>query len=339
MKLDVKETDPPAVLLKTLSRLFYDPKSIVAIDLLIRLRMLSDEQLAERMLISVKDATKLTAKLRSFLLIQGEQKMEVNEEKPDAKPFPKMYSFIDYPLAIDVIKLKLHQIRHELEQRIASSHTGNVMQCPSCERTFTTLDASLNLVSNTFECNFCGIELAEHKSASKDANETSDLYRQFMECTKPLLDLLKKCDNWKIPTFDPKKWLIEQSKRKEAQAEGGEDERTPEITVEIAEDQEYVMPEWYTHSTVTGEQYIKSGIKRKMEESTEQDTSDLNPEMEDDSHVVQEALQDEEQEETKEVERGDDIYVSGIFYFIISSCWKTSSTRGHHTSRSRLHDP
>ena len=267
MKLDVREGDPPAVLLKTLARLFYDPKSIVAIDLLIRLRMLSDEQLAERMLISVKDATKLTARLRSSFLVQAEERVEVNEERPGAKPFPKTYSFIDYPLAIDAIKLRLHQIRHELEQKIAQSHTGNMMQCPSCERTYTTLNASLNLVSNTFECSFCGIELVEHASASKDANEASDLYKQFMECTKPLLDILKKCDNWKIPTFDPKKWLIDQSKGKEGLTEENEaGEKAPGITVEIAEERVHIMPEWYTHSTLTGEQYITSGVKRRTGE-------------------------------------------------------------------------
>ena len=97
------------------------------------------------MLISVKDATKLTARLRSSFLIQAEEWMEIDEEKPDANHFQRPYSFIDYPLAIDAIKLRLHQIRHELEQRIAQSHTGNTMQCPSCERTYTTLDASLNL--------------------------------------------------------------------------------------------------------------------------------------------------------------------------------------------------
>ena len=128
--------------------------------------------------------------------------------------FQRHYSFIDYPLAIDVIKLRLHQIRHELEQRIAQSHTGNMMQCPSCERTYTTLNASLNLVSNTFECSFCGLELVEHATASKRCNEASDLISNSWNVPNHFWIILKKCDNWKIPTFDPKKWLIEQSKRR-----------------------------------------------------------------------------------------------------------------------------
>lgn len=336
MKLDVREGDPPAVLLKTLSRLFYDPKSIVAIDLLIRLRMLSDEQLAERMLISVKDATKLTARLRASFLVQAEEWAEVDVDKPDARPFPKTYSFIDYPLAIDAIKLRLHQIRHELEQKIAQSHTGNMMQCPSCERTYTTLDASLNLVSNTFECSFCGIELVEHASANKDASEASDFYKQFMECTKSLLDILKKCDNWKIPTFDPKKWLIGQSRKRSGLMEENEEgEKAPGITVEIAEERVHTIPEWYTHSTLTGEQYILSGVKRKVEERVEEyNLPNLNHEVkEEEAYPIH-----EEKEALEGVERGEEVYVQGMSLFYPPSRWKSSPVKGYHTSRSGSHD-
>lgn len=62
--------DPPQLLLKTLARLFYDTKSVVAIDLFIRHLVMTDEMLGERMLITVKEAARLISKLKEDFLLQ-----------------------------------------------------------------------------------------------------------------------------------------------------------------------------------------------------------------------------------------------------------------------------
>lgn len=65
-----KDHDPPQLLLKTLTRLFYDAKSIVAIDLFMQHLVMTDEMLAERMLITVKEAARLIARLKEDFLLQ-----------------------------------------------------------------------------------------------------------------------------------------------------------------------------------------------------------------------------------------------------------------------------
>ena len=103
-----------------------------------------------------------------------------------------------------------------------------------------------------------------------------------MECTKPLLDLLKKCDSWKIPTFDPKKWLIEQSKRKGGTMQEGEGRRKGHQESQWKSQKNVFIrcPNGTLTAHLPGEQYIRSGIKRKAEEAIEEHScSSLNHEV------------------------------------------------------------
>lgn len=180
--------------------------------------------------------------------------------------------------------------------------------------------------------------------AGDDAEGTGDvnaLYKSFMTATKPLLDLLKTIDGMKIAAFEPKRWIAGYYKKKKAELEGEAEtgEENPEkekqggdidvkvMTEDIAVAKGMQLPAWHTHSTLTGEQYIKHEAVDSKQKIGDKDVSN-----EADLHSYYEGIRGapaaEEPRQAEEVSRSatEDVYILGtgsllfILQLLVNKC-------------------
>lgn len=187
-------------------------------------------------------------------------------------------------------------------------------------------------MTSTFTCPHCPGDVDLQESMPDDNAEGPDdanvLYKSFMTATKPLLDLLKAIDGMKIAAFEPKKWIAGYYRKKTAELEGEAEaveedtERQKQeggIDVKIMTEDAAVakamqMPAWYTHSTLTGEQYIKHETGDGEQKKSEKDIAD-----EADLRSYYEgvrgspaAVEPRPAEEVVSESAAEDVYVSGI---------------------------
>lgn len=201
----------------------------------------------------------------------AEDKMASGVKGAFRQPFQKHFYYIDYPAAVNAIRLRWVTILEGLETKIREGSTQGTFKCPQCDRTYTALTASPNPFLGYFECPTCAIELIESlttNSGSK-ASDAHALYEKFVTETKPIKDLLAKCDRFIFDEFDVKEAIMNSlvsSIIASSPSNSGPEESEPgdvDVDIEATSSAEppskkmREIPEWYSHSTVTGQQYLR----------------------------------------------------------------------------------
>ena len=188
-------------LLSQTVRCFYDPKSVIIFDLLIKNSILSDEDLAVALKDKAKEVNRVCYKLRADGMIKVESRWEAleNDFKKRSKA-SKSYYFIDFPHAVNAIKFKIYRIGKIIEKKVQDQMNNLPFVCTPCNREFNALDM-LTLETNADKipvCDYCGGELYldQKNEASK---ENSEKFINFMNECKPIVDLLKLTDSIIIP--------------------------------------------------------------------------------------------------------------------------------------------
>lgn len=164
--------------------------------------------------------------------------------------------------------------------------------CSYCKKTFSAFDVPslVNPITFAFECETCRNELS-----SVDASMLSfgaQAQSRIMEQTNLILRLLKRLDTAYLPKFDPSEYLRTREAFKIVSPLESADEDTPssasskitvagsrpepvfpKIQVEIADFAQkptrHVMPEWHTHSTVTGLQSSHAPLRQAAPSTSE----------------------------------------------------------------------
>jgi transcription initiation factor TFIIE subunit alpha len=182
-------------------RCFYDAKSVIIYDLLIKNTILSDEDLALALKDKSKEVNKVCYKLRADGMVRVESRWEAleNDYKKRSKT-SKSYYFVDYALALNSIKYKIYKIGKIIEKQVQDQMNNMPFICSPCNREFQTLDM-LTLETNADKiplCDYCHGELYldQKKEASK---ENSEKFIKFMNQCKPIVDMLKLTDSLIIP--------------------------------------------------------------------------------------------------------------------------------------------
>ncbi|KAG0234817.1 hypothetical protein BGW41_000996 [Actinomortierella wolfii] len=173
-------------------RAFYDPRSIVVMDLINKQRQIKDEELAATLKLTVREIHKVCGKLKEDRLIKDVTKQEAR--KPDQRPVPKTYYYVDYKSFVDVVKYKIHKMSKELDSHMSNKeveHAG--YRCPACHNKYAMVDVVSSFDGEKFLCPSDNYPLEEDKVDDKDQGQ--ELKTKLRENTKPIVDLLKLTDN------------------------------------------------------------------------------------------------------------------------------------------------
>ncbi|XP_027919942.1 transcription initiation factor IIE subunit alpha-like [Vigna unguiculata] len=145
----------------------------------------------------------------------GHQAAKEGEEK--VKLHTHSYCCLDYAQIYDVIRYRLHRMKHKLKDELENKNTLQEYICPNCGKRYNALDA-LRLVSfedEDFHCESCDgqLEVEIDKIAAQDGGDGDDNARrrrreklkdmlQKMEAQlKPLMDQLSRVKDLPVPEF------------------------------------------------------------------------------------------------------------------------------------------
>ncbi|XP_058057900.1 general transcription factor IIE subunit 1 [Anopheles bellator] len=186
--------------LKQLARLvvraFYTIEDALVVDMLVRNPCMKEDDICELLKFERKMLRARISILRTDKFLQVRLKMETG---PDGKAQKVNYYFINYKTFVNVVKYKLDHMRKrmETEERDATSRAS--FKCPSCNKTFTDLEADqlYDFSTDEFRCTYCGSAVEEDSSAlpKKDSRL---LLAKFNEQMQPLYDLLRQVEGIKL---------------------------------------------------------------------------------------------------------------------------------------------
>ncbi|OZJ03167.1 hypothetical protein BZG36_04068 [Bifiguratus adelaidae] len=189
-------------LVARVARAFYDPKAIVVLDLLnteVAPRSgIKDEAIALHLKLRPSEILKICGRIREDRLICS---TTWQEPKTDTgRQNPRTYYYIDYKQFVDVVKYRMYTMQNIVTGRLRSESDNKGYVCPTCGKTYTTLDAVgvLDPMTQTFICDVCSSELVENESNASVVDSQDQLARLRAQ-TNPIIELLKRTDGKSIP--------------------------------------------------------------------------------------------------------------------------------------------
>lgn len=272
---------------RTVVRAFCDDAQVVAMDYVLRERVISEEALAERMGVQQKDAARAAGVLAAQRLIgvyvrlsEAEPRRYANYGRQHAL-VGRTYYYADGALLADATRLRLHRMRRALEGS-GPAAPSVAFRCVNCGRGYSDIDAAalVNPLTALFECEACGLPLepAARDTAAElaggSAAKQTDASRLAVQ-TRPIVDLLRQLEAAKLLAIDPEAVIAAREassaapadapadKSEDAQDARRERDAAPvpvHIEVELVGERkrQAELPAWHTHSTVTGERHVEA---------------------------------------------------------------------------------
>jgi len=345
-------------LVRSVMRSFYETKHILVIEALIIHSALRDDDMALLMGMNTKELHKLCGKLREdrFLAVHTRSEAKENQQRP----INRTYYYIDYRATIDAIKWRVYCIDKAVQGNTVPRDERKEFFCPRCKSQWTQMQV-LDKISfeHGFLCHKCDYPLVHNIDSDEGGHEQSTkLNAQF----KFITDLLPKIDQVVIPdntsevalaaalpvvrdkTLNPANETIpvNSSANKPTAVKGLTNTGPTSIavtvtatdgptTAEKAAEQarkealaaQNQLPQFFTHSTVTGERVIAASapsFKSSNSFDTKEDKKDAvststptadGAEIDDyfarlKAEQEMEALKDQEEEETDDDDDDED---------------------------------
>lgn len=185
---------PMRDLIKTVVRTFYEPHHAVITDILLENVLLSDSDFCSRMKMLNREFNRLIVRLKDDRLIKSDIKVEVKE---DNKQILRTVYFFNHAEVRDVIKYKIFKMTKALE--VKKIPVDEAFYCPTCEKSFSALDAQASMENFVFRCIFCKNELCE--SVAKSEHDGIDM-KELLNSLEVIIKQLKNVDRFTIPTLD-----------------------------------------------------------------------------------------------------------------------------------------
>ncbi|KAF9585469.1 hypothetical protein BGW38_002260, partial [Lunasporangiospora selenospora] len=237
------------------------------------MKQVKDEELAASLKLTVREIHKICGKLKEDRLIRDITKHEAR--KPDQRPIPKTYYYLDYKIFVDVVKYKIHKMGKELDATMSKQEVENQgYRCPACFKTYAMVDVvgDYDETTGKFLCPNDRFELDDE--TVEDDDKAQEMKTKLRENTKPIVDLLKLTDNIVIEQYTASMLAKNATARVHedddlAFAEDG-GQQPGEIQVVFQDDndkaakkareseamkkrQQNAVPSWHAWSTVSGE--------------------------------------------------------------------------------------
>jgi transcription initiation factor TFIIE subunit alpha len=137
---------------------FYGREHAIVIDLLIIHPCVKEDDILELLKFDRKQLRGIINTLKTDKFLKARMRVETDNE---GKMTRHNYYFINYSLFVNVVKYKLDHMRRKIETEQRDSANRSSYICPSCEKTFTDLEADqlLDPMSMLFLCTFCKFEV------------------------------------------------------------------------------------------------------------------------------------------------------------------------------------
>ena len=192
-------TEVPATLKRLVRYIaggFYGKEHAIVIDLLIIHPCVKEDDILELLKFERKQLRALINTLKQDKLLKARMRVETDAE---GKATRHNYYFINYSLFVNVVKYKLDHMRRKIETEQRDSANRSSYKCPSCEKTFTDLEADqlLDMVTKLFLCTYCKCEVEEQVS-KETRTDSKSLMVKYNEQLQPLFALLKEVEDIKL---------------------------------------------------------------------------------------------------------------------------------------------
>ncbi|XP_043225901.1 general transcription factor IIE subunit 1-like isoform X4 [Amphibalanus amphitrite] len=186
--------------LKQLARLvvrgFYKIEDALIIDMLVRNPCMKEDDICELLKFERKMLRARIDTLKNDKFIQTKMKMETG---PDGKAQRQNYYYINYKIFVNVVKYKLDHMRRKMETEERNATSRSSFKCPSCEKTYTDLQADqlFDPATGEFLCTFCNTAVEEDEAAMPRQDSRMMLAR-FNEVMEQLFVLLREVEGIKL---------------------------------------------------------------------------------------------------------------------------------------------
>ncbi|KAF9923526.1 hypothetical protein FBU30_006426 [Linnemannia zychae] len=254
-------------------RAFYEPRYIVVMDVINKLKQVKDEELAAAVRLNRREIHKICGKLKEDRLIKDLTKLEAR--KPDQRPIPNTYYYLDYKIFVDVVKYKIHRMGKELDSVMSKAEVESAgYRCPACDKTYAMVDVVNQFDAETGKFNCPNDGFALDDEAVEDDDQGQEMKTKLREYIKPIVDLLKLTDSIVIEQYTE----VMAAKNATARTHDDDDlafaedggQQQGEIQVVFEDDndkaakkareneamkkrQQNAVPSWHAWSTVSGE--------------------------------------------------------------------------------------
>lgn len=189
------------VLVRTVTRVFYDTEQIIVIDALVNHGAISAADLSLVMDEGKnhKKVQKYAAKLREGGLVSVYVRSETREGAQ--KPTNREYYYIDYRRAVDCIKYRIHMLDEKIKAISKPTQEKKDYYCPRCSSQWTTMEAldHVDMTRGGFLCKRCDFPLKSRNTEEEAEPEADDTPAKFNKQFKPLLDILQQIDSATVP--------------------------------------------------------------------------------------------------------------------------------------------
>ena len=183
-------------LVRYILRGFYTIEHALVVDLMIHHPCIKEDDLIELLRLDRKFVRTLLNTLRTDKFVKTRMRVETDA---DGKTTRHNYYFISYMTFVNVVKYKLDHMRRKIETEERDSTSRASFKCPSCEKTFTDLEADrlLDLFTGTMQCDYCKAEVEMENTATTGPSART-LMVKFNEQIEPIYALLRELDDIKL---------------------------------------------------------------------------------------------------------------------------------------------
>ncbi|XP_054153299.1 general transcription factor IIE subunit 1-like [Oppia nitens] len=183
-------------LVQRVMRGFYPIDHVIVVDLLLRKRLIKEDDIIELLKFERKQLRSVLAALEKDKLTKKKLKIET---ATDGKANRHNYYYINFKAFVNVVKYKLDHMRKklELEERDLTARASFV--CDDCHKTFTDLevDQLLDPMTGDMRCSYCVGEVKEDPNHMPKADSRL-LVAKFNQTMEPLWLLLKDVEDIRL---------------------------------------------------------------------------------------------------------------------------------------------
>ncbi|RDW59597.1 hypothetical protein BP6252_12684 [Coleophoma cylindrospora] len=300
--------DLAQMLVRSCVRSFYDTKHILVVDALIIHSALRDDDMAYLMGMNTKELHKLCGRLKEDRFLAVHTRPETKEGQQ--RPMNRTYYYIDYRATIDAIKWRVYLIDKQVQGNTVPTDERKEYFCTRCKSEWTVMEVLDKWSPSGFLCHKCGFLLEHDPDSNRGGHEQSTrLNAQF----KFITDLLPKIDQVVVPENTFEQALssarpvmrdetnpasitapVDSSAHKPTAVRGLANQGPTSISVTLTTEngptaadraaeqarkdkfaEQNAMPLHFTHSTITGEQFMAGGQPTRSAETLDVDKKDL----------------------------------------------------------------
>lgn len=236
-------------------KVFYEPQHLVFMNILLHNIIITDEECCKTMKLLSREFNKIVMKLREDRLIKIEQKINTQDLGRDT--LNTVY-YINYAEMRDIIKYKVMKMSEAIEKSV--DRKDDQFYCPTCNKTYSVLDAQAHMENFIFKCPLCKNELTENISGSKDEGIDN---KKFVQTLGPLINMLKEVEKYKIPNLDYFQIQEFKNQKEKETTEKQNEVKEPKETDVVKEQQEIEDDESFSM-----EEEAKSEIKEEIHQVT-----------------------------------------------------------------------